>query len=100
MRLALALGRANVDSMLRELTAEQLSEWAAFYDLEPWGFHEENRRVGVIASTVANMAGKRLKREVSPADFMPRRAPKPADVVEQAKAIFGFGKGAPRGRSS
>jgi hypothetical protein len=85
--------------MLRELTAEQFGEWAAFYGLEPWGFEEENRRVGVISATVANMAGKELKRPVSPADFIPRRAPEPTDVVAKVKAIFGW-KGAPDGRPS
>lgn len=92
MRLALALGRANVDAMLRELTAEQFAEWFAFHGLEPWGFQVENLRMGVIASTTANVSG-RLRRQVSPADFMPQER-RPVDLVEKVKAIFGWkGKG-------
>lgn len=96
MRLALQLGRANVDAMLREVTAEQFAEWAAFFSLEPWGFHEENRRMGVLASTVANMSGKKLKRPMSAKDFMPQdpERKEPVDLVERIKRRFGYyGKG-------
>ena len=93
MRLALQLGRANVDAMLRELTAEQFAEWAAFFGLEPWGFHEENRRMAVVASTVANMSGKKVKRPVPVTDFMPKDSSEqeePVDVVESIKRRFGY----------
>lgn len=93
MRLALALGRANVDEMLRELSAAQFSEWFAFYSLEPWGFMEENRRMSVLASTVANVAGKTLRKPASLADFMPAEPQTPQQqqraLVAKARAIFG-----------
>ena len=37
MRLAVQLGYANPDAMLREMTAQQLDEWIAYYRLEPFG---------------------------------------------------------------
>ncbi len=37
MRLALELGYANPDAMLREMTANHLKEWEAYYAIEPWG---------------------------------------------------------------
>ena len=37
LRLALELGYANVDAMLREMTAQQFTEWIAYYQLEPFG---------------------------------------------------------------
>ena len=40
--MALALGYANVDAMLREMTAEQFDEWIAFYQLEPFGILAED----------------------------------------------------------
>lgn len=30
------MGRPDVDAMLEELTPEQIDEWAAYYDIEPW----------------------------------------------------------------
>lgn len=35
-RLALALGRHDVDELAAELTPDQLDEWAAYYQVEPW----------------------------------------------------------------
>ena len=37
MRLAVQLGYANPDAMLREMTTGQLNEWIAYYRLEPFG---------------------------------------------------------------
>ena len=40
--MALQLGYANVDSMLREMTAQQFDEWIAYYQLEPFGILAED----------------------------------------------------------
>ena len=37
MRLAVELGYANPDAMLREMSSQQLDEWIAYYKLEPFG---------------------------------------------------------------
>lgn len=42
LRLALALGYANVDAMLREMTAQQFNEWIAYYQIEPFGILAED----------------------------------------------------------
>jgi hypothetical protein len=78
--------------MLAEMTASDLAEWEAFAALEPWGAAVEDHRAGVIASTVANVAGKSLRKgqDRAPADFFPSRIPKPKpDVRDQIHAIFG-----------
>jgi hypothetical protein len=95
MRLALALGCADVDSMLAGLSAEQFAEWGAFFNLEPWGYREERSRVALIAQTVANVSGKVVRSPMDLDDFMPRHREDPdADVVvEKLKATFGYGKG-------
>lgn len=36
-RLALAMGRLDVDQMLDELTPHQWNMWRAYYDVEPFG---------------------------------------------------------------
>lgn len=81
-----------MDAMLAEMTASEFSEWAAFFSLEPWGFYEENRRTGVIASTIVNMSGNRARRPVAPSAFMPQEH-RPQSVIEKVKAAFGYGKG-------
>lgn len=53
-RLALRLGRANVDAMLREMSAEQLREWMVFSELEPYGEDREDKRIGIVARILAN----------------------------------------------
>lgn len=42
LRLALQLGYANVDAMMREMTAQQFDEWIAYYQLEPFGILAED----------------------------------------------------------
>ena len=93
MRLALQLGRPNVDEMLQGLSAQQFAEWRAFYALEPWGYHEERGRMSTLAATIANYAGKVLPkgRVVEPKDFMPAEArpSRASEVVAKVKAFFG-----------
>lgn len=86
------MGRHDVDTMLSEMTASQLTEWAAYFSLEPWGTDVDDQRAGVVAATVANMAGKVLPKgkELSPSDLFPGRLPKPEpDLRAQVHAIFG-----------
>jgi hypothetical protein len=42
LRLALQLGYANVDAMMREMTAQQFDEWIAYYQIEPFGILAED----------------------------------------------------------
>ena len=69
----------SVRQLLAETDSAELSEWMAFYRLEP----PENGywQAGIIASTfVGVMTGKRTK----PEDFMPQ--PSPAAAEEQSAA--------------
>lgn len=52
MRLALKLGRVNVDQMLAEISPQQFREWKAYEQVEPWG--DEWRQSSTIATVVAN----------------------------------------------
>lgn len=47
-----------------------MTEWQAFYDLEPFGDMRADLRAGIVASTVANVMGD-PKKPLSPSDFMP-----------------------------
>jgi hypothetical protein len=56
----------NVDAMLAETTPEQLNEWIAYHQLEPWG--DEWVQTATIASAIHNAQGNS---SVSPLDFIP-----------------------------
>lgn len=84
------MGIPNVDDLLASMTSRQLAEWQAYFGIEPWGEDRADLRAGIVASTVANFAGKSLKDDakVTPADFMPyQKKPEktPASSVLRAR---------------
>ncbi|MEW5248917.1 phage tail assembly protein T [Microbulbifer sp. 2201CG32-9] len=56
--------------LLATTDSAELSEWMAFFRLEPWGHEVENWRTGQLAATVANYSG-RIKKPLKPQDFIP-----------------------------
>lgn len=68
-RLALALGM-TVTELGRRMTSYELAEWAAFYQLEPFGEARSDLRAGMISSTIANCMTKRRGQGYRPSDFM------------------------------
>jgi len=69
-RLALALGRP-VREMLASLGSDELTEWMAYYQLEPFGDYRADYRSGVVASTFANAHRAKDANPFRPEDFMP-----------------------------
>jgi hypothetical protein len=66
-RLALALGH-TARELLEKMSSRELSEWLAYYGLEPFGDERADLRAGIISSTIANAnSNHRFK----PSDFMP-----------------------------
>lgn len=63
-------------------------DWIAYEQIEPSGFEMENWRAGMIASTIANTAGKVLRSSTSPRDFMPKPAEKPQPLGARVLAAF------------
>lgn len=73
MRLALAVGRVDVDSMLEEITSVQLSEWMAFDRIEPFEDKRADVRNAVLCCTLANIwRDEKKSKPFSPEDFMLR----------------------------
>lgn len=61
-----------MDGLLAELSSQQLAEWLAYFQLEPWGEDRADLRTGIVASTVANAnRSPKQKRPYQPDDFMP-----------------------------
>jgi len=64
----------TVGELLQKISSRELSEWMAFFSLEPWGTEVEDWRAGLIAATIANANrdSKKRRRPYEPQDFMPQ----------------------------
>lgn len=78
------------------MSSSEFSFWVALYDEDRWGDDERDLqadyRAGTICATVANFAGKTLKRGndgMSAADFMPSLA-KPKEPVPEPDPLAHF----------
>jgi hypothetical protein len=68
-RLALALGRTVAD-LLAGISSAELTEWEAYYQLEPFGELRGDLRAGIVASAIVNVMAE-LKTPLTPIAFMP-----------------------------
>lgn len=48
----------------------ELAEWAAFYEMEPFGPRRDNLHAGMIAAEIVNSNGGRRGQAVSPVDYL------------------------------
>jgi hypothetical protein len=77
--LALELGYANVDAMLREMTAQQFAEWIAYYQIEPFGTLSEDAEWAHWKSIYTNAHIRKGKPRIKTEKFL-LYAEKPADA--------------------
>lgn len=63
-----------MEELLHRISSRELTEWMAYYQLEPWGEERADLRAGIIAATVANAARdpKKRRRPFRPEEFMPK----------------------------
>lgn len=61
----------TVAEMLERMDAAELSEWAAYYRLEPWGEAPQYWRSGLLCSMVANALRGKDQRAFEVGDFIP-----------------------------
>lgn len=64
----MALG-CTVRELLARCTGAELTEWLAYYSLEPFGEERADLRAGIVASTIARANGSK---SAKPSDFMPK----------------------------
>ena len=92
LRLAKEFGFANVDDLLNYISAEQLDEWWVYYQIEPWGYEIETRRIGTATATLANFIGQiplekaLTHRDIFPESFEQTQLTEPS---EEAAASLG-----------
>lgn len=65
----------TVGELLSRMSSRELSEWMAFFSLEPWGCEVDDWRFGMLASVIANANRdpKRQRKPFRPQDFIPQR---------------------------
>lgn len=79
----------TVGELLARTDSRELSEWMAYYRLEPFGEFRADVRAGMVASTFANVHRKRGAQPFSPLDFLAFPEPEPPkDMNTQVKEIF------------
>ena len=63
----------TVEQLLSEISSRELTEWAAYAQLEPFGDERADLRAGIVASTVANFLrdAKKRRKPYRAGDFMP-----------------------------
>ena len=81
-RLALALC-CTVRELLERLDAQELAEWTAYADLEPWGEERADLRSGIHAAATVNLWRGKGQRPAQASDFMPKFGP--AEPSQTAK---------------
>jgi len=76
----------TVRELLRRIDSRELSEWQAYYGIEPWGTEVDDHRFGVVTSTIANVNRdpKKRARPYNPDDFFPRHTGEEEDVEDNA----------------
>lgn len=83
----------TVRRLLEDTTSAELTEWAAFYEMEPFGPERGDLQAGIVAATVANVNRdpKKQKKPYNAQDFMPKfgdggreaKSPKSADDLRR-----------------
>lgn len=62
----------TVAELLDNISSKELSEWQAFFNLEPFGYEVNMLGHAVTASTIANVNRKKGSKMVTPQDFIPK----------------------------
>lgn len=76
-----------MSELLQRISSKELTEWMAFYSIEPFGEVRADMRAALIAHTVAAGAGaKKIKLE----DFMLKFEPQEQMSNEQIKGVLGL----------
>lgn len=90
MKLALRLGR-TLEELCSTMASAEFSMWVQLYNEEPWDDTRGDLHAGIIASTVANFAGKALKEgapSLTPQDFMPLLPREEEDPLEHFRKML------------
>jgi hypothetical protein len=81
--------------LLCSISSDEIAEWAAYYQLDPFGSHRGDLSAAIVASTMANIHAKKGHR-FTPADFMPTfgesepaKTMTPKEIHDRLSLMFG-----------
>ena len=77
----------TVSELLSRISSRELTEWQAYYGLEPFGEDRADLRAGIVASTVANVYRKSGTQPYKAQDFMPKFGKEKQDWREQLEMV-------------
>lgn len=80
----------SVRQVLAEIDSRELTEWAAYELVEPFGPWREDLRSGIVASTIANTMRGKGARPFTPDDFMPEFGGQQQEVMSSEETIAAF----------
>lgn len=85
----------TVRELLSKIGSDELAEWAAFYQIEPFGDYRADVRSGIIASTFANANRSSKTQPFKIEDFMPyldKKKDKISDIEQLKSWLKSVGK--------
>lgn len=77
----------TVEELLTRMSSHELSEWMAFYTLEPFDEFRRDWRAAIIACTVANAHRGKKTRPYKVKDFLYNKPAKRAKSIEEQVAL-------------
>ena len=66
----MALGKTRSE-LLREMSSAELSEWMAYYSIDPFGDERADLRQAFTSAAVCNAFRGKNQRTIKPSEFMP-----------------------------
>lgn len=91
MFLARTVMHCTVEELAERMTSAELTDWAAEFQLQPWGDELDRRQVAIVAAVLANVNRNPDKRPqpYEAADFLAwRPPPDPEAAMKKLKAAF------------
>ena len=91
-QLALALGYPHPRRMMRELSADEIVDWIAYYSIEPFGEYKMDARFANLMALEANINRdpKKRRRPFTPDDFMPKPPAPPPSPEDVERKVYGI----------
>lgn len=78
----------TVEDLLNRISSLELSEWQAFYTIDPFGEERADMRAAMMAANVANAWKDKKQRTFKLKDFMLNFDPPEPQSTDQMKAIL------------
>lgn len=75
----------TVRELLGRVSSEELTDWMAYYRLEPFGEERADLRAGIIAAVMANAMSGKSSRKFTADEFMPKFGPKPEPTPDELR---------------